>query len=323
MKKVGICTLCNANNFGAILQAFSLQETVKEMGHEVEFIKLKSEHFVSSNKNKEGFDRSRKFLNMSEKEYDKENDNYDTIIVGSDEVWNLNNNTFEHLDEYFGYNLNSKKIISYAPSANGTNKEDFEKYYGNKIDFSKFDFLSARDKGTKKLIKDVSNREASLVVDPTLLVESFDKYIKYNDELKDYIILYGYYFSEEEKQKIQKFAKEQNKKIYSLAYKLDWCDVLEADIFEFLGYIKNADYVVTNTFHGLVFSFILEKEFCVFSNKNDKVIDFMNNFSLAERDAVNVENLNKIFEKEVNYEISNKIKVEKRKESLEYLKNSI
>lgn len=324
IKKIGICTLHFGNNFGAVLQAFSLQEVLKSMGHEVEFIKLKDFKPTKQAKNVELFNKSRESLNISEKMYEKDLDKYDAIIIGSDELWNLKNGSFEHLEEYFGYNLNADKIASYAPSANGVTAQELIEYYDGKVDFSKFNKLSARDKVTQKLIKDVSGIDAPLVLDPTLLIDSFEKYTKYpeNDE-KDYIVIYGYEFSDEEISKIMEFAKSKNKKVYSLGFEKDWCDALKIDIFEFLGYMKNADYCITNTFHGLLFAMILEKEFVVFPNTNAKVHDIIDRFGITERNGMYVEDLNEIFDNKVDYERINKFKLEKREESLEYLRNFI
>ena len=174
------------------------------------------------------------------------------------------------------------------------------------------------------MIKDVSGIDAPLVLDPTLLIDSFEKYTKYpeNDE-KDYIVIYGYEFSNEEISKIMEFAKSKNKKVYSLGFEKDWCDALKIDVFEFLGYMKNADYCITNTFHGLLFAMILEKEFVVFPNTNAKVHDIIDRFGITERNGMYVEDLNEIFDNKVDYERINKFKLEKREESLEYLRNFI
>lgn len=324
MKKIGICTLYFGNNFGAILQAFALQEVLKEMGHDVEFIKVKDIQINMNQPNADLFEESRKYINLNENVFDKVKDKYDAIIVGSDEMWNINNRTFEHLEEYFGKNLNADKIVSYAPSANGVTCEQLKEFYGDKVKFEEFHHISARDEGTQKLVKDVSGRDATLVLDPTLLVSDFSKYATNPfPNLKDYIILYGYKFSEEEKNKIIKFAKEKNKKIYSLVFELDWAETLYVDIFGFLGVIKNADYMMTNTFHGTLFALILEKEFAVFSNKNSKVVDIINKFQFQERDGINASDLNEIFSRKVNYEKINKLKLEHRKSSLNYLENVI
>ena len=123
---------------------------------------------------------------------------------------------------------------------------------------------------------------------------------------------------------ILQFAKENNKEIYSLALGANpgWCKSLNADIYEFLGYFKNADYTITNTFHGLLFSLILEKEFAVFNNSS-KLNDMIEKFNLHSRNAKNFDNLSTIFNHKVDYENINKLKLEQRNQSLEFLKEAI
>ena len=176
MKKIGICTLYFGNNFGAILQAFALQEVLKEMGHEVEFIKVKDIQINMNQPNADLFEKSREYINLNTKIFDNVKDKYDAIIIGSDEMWNINNNTFEHFEEYFGKKLNVEKIVSYAPSANGVTAEQLKAFYGDDVKFKEFAHISARDEGTQKLVKDISGRDAELVLDPTLLLSDFSKY---------------------------------------------------------------------------------------------------------------------------------------------------
>ena len=324
MIKIGIVTLYDANNMGAILQAFSLQETIKKLGHDVEFLRFEDMGQINSEDNSKGFEKSKKALQISEEVYNKDNHSHDVIVVGSDEVWNFKNTTFNHLEEFLGYNVNSTKVISYAPSSNGATHKEMRQLHGDNIDFSKFSHISVRDKGTQKLVKDISNIDAELVIDPTLLIESFEEYMDTSaPKIKDYIVLYGYEFSEEEILRIQDFARKNNKKVYSLAFKFDWCDTLECDIFEFLSYIKNADYLITNTFHGLMFSVILEKQFAIFSNNSCKILDFIKRFGIADRDAINVNDLSEIFKNKIDYEKVNKIKLEEREKSLNYLRKAI
>ncbi len=324
MKKIGICTLYFANNFGAILQAFALQETLINMGHEVEFIKIKDVLPKLEEPNSKEFERSKTYLKVAKEIYNKEKHNYDTIVIGSDELWNFKNGSFEHLDEYFGYNFNCANIITYAPSANGTTPEIFKNANGDKITFDNLKSISVRDKHSQDLVKALSGRDATLVLDPTLLVENFEKYIKYpENNLKDYIVIYGYNFSDTEIKKITEFAKANNKTIYSLGFKKDWCETLNADIFEFLGYIKNADYMITNTFHGTLFSIILEKEFAVFSNHSSKLEDVLTKFDLTDRDAMDKESLDSILKENIDYNKVNNLKEKHRSHSLAYLKENI
>ena len=328
MKKIGICTLYHSYNFGAFLQAFSLQEFLKSKGYDVGFVKLKDSYFEkfiylkSRNIKKilynlqqaKYFEKNFKTLNFFD-----DNSKYDVAIVGSDEIWNVMNPSFKHHNEFFGKNLTADKIIAYAPSCNNVTKQQL-KSYNNELDFSKFKSISVRDINTQSLVKKVSNKNAEIVLDPTFLCDDFDKYVK-KVPADNYIAVYGYEFSYEQILKVKKFARLKKLKLISLGLYNDWCDEnIKIDSFEFLSYIKNSKYVVTSTFHGTVFSILLEKNFITFSNNKSKIKYLLEEFNLMDRDFTD-SNLNCI--PDVNYIEVNKIKNKLASKSKKWLIDAI
>lgn len=347
MKRIGICTLHDANpNFGATLQAFAMQEKLRELGYEPEFLKFK--HSIQKAKLKyklkvgkqfehskftpkdirkivinKGIIKSSKYLNISKKIYRKD-DKYDSIVIGSDELWNLNNPSFKHFKEYYGYNLNCENIIAYAPSSNGTDKETFENYYKKTVSLENIKILSARDKITQKFIKDVSGKEATLVVDPTILIDDFNEYAIEPQESGEYILVYDYRVSEENKKKIKEFAKEKKLRIYSIGFYNGWADKnIDANIFEFLGYVKNAKYVVTATFHGTIFSILFKKQFVTTAGDCKKIIDILERLELTARDITHIDKIDTIIDEKIDYEKVEKIKNRNKEISIEYLKKAL
>jgi hypothetical protein len=135
----------------------------------------------------------------------------------------------------------------------------------------KFDFLSVREDTGCKIIKELTGREASLVLDPTLLLPlaEYDKVTVSPVDQKPYILLYPMQCSEE----LCRLARNvrdclklpivavvpinQTPKSFSFADKV----VFDAGPSEFLGWIKNATFVCTNSFHGTVFSIIYRRNF--------------------------------------------------------------
>ena len=139
--KVSIITLHGANNVGAFLQAFSLQTVVESLEgvEKVNFIRFPA-HQEKKSKLQKVFYYLRKrkirsllFKYKTAKKYNKVMDSlhvdekifskgrkYDTIIVGSDEVWNLASNNFIHHQQYFAKEISARNICSYAASANNT-----------------------------------------------------------------------------------------------------------------------------------------------------------------------------------------------------------
>ncbi len=349
MKKVGICTLYDANpNFGATLQAFALQETLKDLGYSSEFLRFKNSrtkentfsslklgennhrhsHFSSADtkniKINRGIVNSSKFLNICDEVYDKNVHKYDSIIIGSDELWNLNNPSFKHRKEYYGYGLSSNNIIAYAPSANGTTKIEFENYFNNSLTLNNFNKLSARDDSTYKFISDVTNFDVPIVCDPTLLIKDFNKYVIEPDVNEDYILIYDYRVRPERKKKILEFSKSHNLKVYSIGFYNSWADRnIDANIFEFLGYVKKAKYVYSASFHGVMFSVIFRKDFIAASSNCKKIEHILRKFELTDRDICQGRTFDEVFSESIDYSKVDKIKNEYRASSLKFLENAL
>ena len=338
-ERIVIVTLYDSINCGTFLQAYSLGEYLKEKGFDPVYLKLKNDN---SNINKNG--KSYKKLKISEiivkairkillklkfsninsyfstvnLEEVNEDKNIKYVIVGSDEIWNVNNNSFIHYNEYFGYNFENKKIIAYAPSCNDITKNDILKFNPN-INFKNFSYLSARDKKTYDLLNEFGEKNVQMVLDPTFLTEKYQNKLK-EIKLKDYIIVYGHNFTDEQVEIIKKISKNKNKKIVSITRYYSWCDKnIIADPFEFLSYIKNADYIITSTFHGSVFSILFEKNFIAFVEKVNKVYDLLNKFKLNNRIFDNFEKGIELLNEAIDYAKIIPIKANYTNESKKYL----
>lgn len=331
--EIKIITLYNSLNYGAFLQAFALQSVLSDLGYNPSFYevnrKMKSElrkHILRKDVRKIPinyiqylkYKKCWKYLNI-------DNNNVETAkacIVGSDEIWNIKNNSFYHAPEYFGMNLNNKNIISYAPSANITTAEDMKEYDEN-LNFEKFSKISVRDKNTFNLVKTMTQKDVSLVVDPTLLIKNYSKYEAKINVKSKYILVYGYKFSKSEIASIKKLKAKTGFKLYSIGMPQMWCDKqITATIFEFLSFIKNSEMIVTETFHGTIFSILYNKNFVSFANNKSKLCDLLERFNLESRDA-SKKNLIPILEEKIDYAKVNKIIEKERKKSIDWLINAI
>ena len=148
--------------------------------------------------------------------------------------------------------------------------------------------------------------------------------IKYN-----YILIYSYdgrIKSEKEINSIQLFAKKNNLKIISAGLYQSWCDKnISASPFELLSYVRNAKYVVTDTFHGTVFSIKYNKQFATLirgSNKQ-KLSDLLMRFGLESRKVLNVDFLSDILEQKIDYEPINNFIYKQNENSISYLNDNI
>ena len=208
---------------------------------------------------------------------------YSSVIVGSDQLW-LPVNV---IADYYTLNFVPDEInkISYATSF-GVSKipKKYEEKYRKFL--KRIDYLSTREQAGVNLIKNLTNREAQLVCDPTLLLDK-DEWMTIQKEeriIKDkYIFCYFLGKNIEHRKFVERLKEKTGYKIVSLNH----CDeyVKYSDVFadetpydigpcEFLNLIKNAEYVCTDSFHGTVFSLINNVEFFTFErfkSKNEKV----------------------------------------------------
>lgn len=333
MKKCGILTLHNAINYGAFLQAFALENVLSNMGYDVKIVDLEKHKFIERlllikckyfKRVLYNYELLKKFDEVASKLniWKGKLDEFDDIVIGSDELWNLKNN-FVHRKEYFGEDINVANIISYAVSANKLTSEEFKILTGNKIDFSYFNSISVRDNNTYKLVRDITGRDVAIVVDPTLLLKDWKKFIS-PCQTKDFILIYSFTVYADEKKAIIEFAKKTGKKLISVGCYNPWCDEnICVTPFEFLGYVEAADYVITSSFHGVVFSLLLHKQFVIYPQKKGKVIDIMDSFGLSERDVTGVSHLEQVMDKSINYEMIDKIRLEKSAYSLKWLNEAL
>lgn len=331
--KCGILTLHSAINYGAYLQAFALQNVLDDMGYDTKIVDLENHKFLErilliKCKHPKRVLYNYKLLKEFDKVYDQlklwrgKTDCFDTIIIGSDELWNLNN-SFKHRKEYFGENLNNENIISYAVSANKLTSREFRRITQDSVDFSKFNHISVRDNNTYKLVHDISDRDVALVMDPTFLLTSWKNYIS-PCTITNFILIYSFTVYEDEKRAIIEFARKTGKKIISVGSYNPWCDEnICATPFEFLGYFEAADYVITSSFHGVVFSIIMHKKFVIYPQEKGKVLDLMRLFNLEELDVTGVEHLESSFDYLIDYQRIDAIKSEKVNLSLKWLRKAL
>lgn len=259
----------------------------------------------------------------------------DILITGSDQVWSTDI-VGELSDIYtlnFGYESN--KRISYAASI-GTSQIDkqYENDYKEKI--SKIDFVSVREKSAQKeLNKILPQNQIDTVLDPTMLLnrEEWNKKIESisKAEKERYILAYTMEVNKEYVKIANELSKKTGLKIIYLDYRNygfknvlrnAYCD----NPYEFINLVKNAEYVVTNSFHGTAFSIIFNKKFWAIPHKTKsaRVTNLLELLNLSGRTVTTLEEFNrKDYDMDINYsEVNKKLDVEKSR-SLEWLKKSV
>ena len=260
-------------------------------------------------------------------------DNVDAVITGSDQVWN--SNLTGGLDDVYTINFGSNKLkrISYAASL-GKNKieENLQKEYKDKL--SRIDKISVREESAKEALnKLLPNKEIEVVLDPTLLLtkDEWNKKInKNNSEKEKYILSYIVENNPEHTRIVDELSKNTGLKVIHFEKKKKYNRVLRSAYIdgpiEFINLIKNAEYVVTTSFHATVFSIIFNKKFWVVPHKTtgSRVTDLLDKFEISNRAIQSLEAFNKKkYDEEIDYKKVNKILEKEREKTIRWLTNAI
>lgn len=187
---------------------------------------------------------------------------WDTIITGSDCIWEYSIKDFGDDVHLIGNRLRCRKLIAYAASFGDMNPDDvFPHFVKNGL--LRYDYISVRDQTSLDIIQSqgVRRKDIPIVLDPTLLYDFKSDVNIPKSKLTDYILVYGYQFFDDTEQQVKEYAKKNNLTVLGAGLAPDWCDIVLKDIspLEWIGLFNDADFVVTSTFHGLMFSIKYEK----------------------------------------------------------------
>lgn len=349
---VAITTFHNSLNFGAVLQTYALQRTLYLLGYESQIIDFRKEHFIEDTTFKKkihriifsliNFERRnnfkkfvKKYLVLTEyihsfEELKKISSKYLFAITGSDQVWNWNltQNSLDYfLLQFFP---ESVRKISYGPSVGDINifKQHLRQYQNA---LKKFYAISCRENDAVDLLKKISGKNVVTVLDPTLIVpvdEWKDIYI--TDNIKEkYLLFYTFGVPDELRKATDKFAKDNNLTVVHFHNRKKFsCKELKcpnASPQQFITLIKNAEYVVTNSFHGTAFSIIHHKNFVIeLPKKRSYRLKYLSQqLGFQSRCIEKNYNLSLLFSSILNYEQIESNLAQLRRESLQYLKDAL
>lgn len=253
----------------------------------------------------------------------------DGVIIGSDEVFSL------HLGptpEFFGYNLPSDKVFSYAgcfgsTTLNTIRSLNCEKFVCDGLNSMKG--LSMRDQNSIYITKELTGKDATLVVDPVILYgykNELNKLCKPN--LPNYLLVYAYESrlnDPKEYMAILDYAHKNDLQVVCPGFYHRWADKnINTDPIELLRYFKYADSVVTDTFHGCVMSLITGREVAVKLRDNaNKLYNLMEEYEIADRKIEDDWNLDAIFSKKIDWSVTNSQIEKRRQNSMDYLRQMI
>ena len=291
------------------LLKYGFKEAIRQIKTFNEFKRLQSD-FIEIKNNKEYF-------------YDIE-----YFVLGSDTIWNLDSKYFEeNYKIYFGGIFEDKKVITYAASVGNTKLEKIESVKDIPEMLEKLEKISVRDEETFKVVEMLSSQTPQLVCDPTLLLnkKEYSNIEKEPREKEKYIFLYLFSkLSKKHQEQLRNFADKNDLKIIS---GIDYMECIDKKIVNapntFLNYMMYAEYVITDTFHGTIFSINLQKNFLVIDRNKKKVADAMKRFDLNEKIINENADIEKAFTKKVDYDLVMSKLENFRKESEKFLKENL
>lgn len=338
--KIGILTFHWGTNYGAVLQAYALQKYLQIRGHDVEIINYAPHSFrdtifkcfISKNpfvifdnlidyiKEKKIKKFRNNYLRQTQRYYTPEQllnnlPAMDVYIAGSDQVWNpygLKNNRYLY---FLPFTKEGVIKISFAASFGVTD-------YPSKLILNigqllkNFDGISVRETSGLHILDKVGIKGGTVMPDPTLLLNKneYTKIIegRYDRQKYDYF----FYVLQKNQRTIQQIHSRLKRNYKNKIAHTNKIRFATMGIENWLSHINNSRFVVTNSFHGVVFSIIFHKSFVVLpiegnlKGMNDRIFTLLKKFDLVNRILMQDDerNIDEILEKEINWNYVDEIK---------------
>lgn len=353
-KNVLIVTLFDNNNYGNRFQNYAMQQVLAKLDTKVcTSINASTQHenrtiltrikritlkkiitiisiIIKNLINKKRITIFNEFSNkyieqFSWKSYEEINEKFEVICVGSDQIWNPHfMNNF-----YYSFGEFSENVFSYAASFGIAKIPD---NYKEKIKkgLEKIKKISVREDKGADIVEELTGVRPEVLVDPTILLtnKEWDKIIKEPKKMPDKKFVLTYFlgsYSRKRRKYIKKLAKENNFEIVDLGQVRNW-KYYNMGPSEFLYFIKNCELVLTDSFHGSVFSILYKKPFYIFNREekvesmNSRIETLLNKFKLTGRE---VKDYSQKLEFNCDFSRVDQILDDERKKSMEFLKKAI
>lgn len=250
----------------------------------------------------------------------------DAYCAGSDQIWNSHWNEGVEKALFLDFVPKGKLCFSYAASIGLSNIPSNE-IDETKFLLDKFEFLSLREDKGVELVRELGRTDAVQCLDPTLLM-SKEEWSQYADDSyngKEYVLTYNLHHDPEIDKCAKAIASKFHLQIRNISYNwhdivrhghLDWCPTVEG----FLGLIKNAKYVVADSFHATAFSIIFEKPFVVITPEvaSSRLSSLLKMLGLDDHNINKFTSLN-VIEQPIDYIRVKSIIATKQRESIFYL----
>lgn len=355
--RVGIMSMQRIRNYGSFLQAYGLKRMLEELGCEVRFVDYhpgkcliepdKPSHlprpiaklaevfegpgpiigkFAYANYKRHYDSKTWPLLGLAV-EPDYRTDDLDMLVIGSDEVFNCvqSNPNVGFSPDLFGANSKAKRLIAYAASCGNTTIKKLQEH--NVADevakwLKGFNAISVRDENTAMTVKELTCENPVRNLDPVLPYDFFGKEsIPENPVNGKYMIVYAYSgrLSRDECVATREYADKHSLKVINVGGIQGVCDqFLDLEPFEVLAAFKNAECVLTDTFHGTILSVISERPFATIIHtqgygNSEKLTDLLEKIGLKNHSLQTLSEMVDVLDSQIDYRLTRKIISEGRR----------
>ena len=214
----------------------------------------------------------------------------DVYIAGSDQIWNTVFLNGRDAAFFLDFAPHTAKRISYAASFATENVvEEYKPFV--KTMLQNFDEISIRERCSLPLLKQLGRTDGKAVCDPVFLLTKaqWNRLLPSVKIQERYLLVYDTEKSAKLKKIAQRIAKEKNLKIYNVsAFKIGYADreLWASSPLNFVQLVRDAEYVISNSFHATAFSVIFGKNFCVVNRTvkiNERMKSILEDLGLQER----------------------------------------
>ena len=271
------------------------------------------------------FDRTKKVYYSDNFNDVVKDEKLDGFVCGADTIFCVDE---FGIDDGFYANYDCMKngyAVSYAASFGDSHFTD-ETYKLLDERLHNFKAIAIRESGMLPYIKDRVSVPTAKVLDPTFLLTAsdYDKITDKKRKIKDkYLLLYSRRYNKKMFDYADKIAKEKGLKVVDISLRADMKDKhimsYESGVEEFLSLVKNAEFVVTNSYHGMIFCLQFRKDFVIFSREqcDTKIKEVLDLIKLNDRMLTTGE---EEYKKVIDFDKIDSIIEKERKKSLEFLK---
>lgn len=366
--KIGILTLSAADNCGSLLQAYAMQTVLqRRFGAEAQVLDFRCEgaremydmfprkpwkyprkllnnllHYPTVSRQKADYEYFRRnYLSMSSRQFSDAAElaeaakDYDIVICGSDQVWNVNIPDF-HSAYFLGW-AGTTKRVAYAPSLGGCDFSAFPDQNALKQWLLELSAVSTREQVGVDSVRAVAGLDIPIVPDPTLLISPQDWQAVPGERIvrEPYIFYYSWSYEDEELNRVvQRYAESRGLKVYVVdAFK--WPRLKPQNYaFEmapaggpqtFLNLMKYAEFAFVQSFHGVIFAYMMGRNFYLLDNRpvgqmDNRLASILKLLNAEDRVARRVEDIR---EAPMDYSALPETLVESRKIGFDYLENAL